>query len=72
MKKRSVEVIRDLRHFLTKGQISFDLSNFKYYQMFCNTLEATGTPYRLQVNELEKNMIVIKMIHRKGEINDEN
>ncbi|EEM10620.1 hypothetical protein COL87_28235 [Bacillus pseudomycoides] len=62
MKKRSVEVIQDVRHFLTKGQIGFDLSNFKYYQMFCKALEATGTPYHLQVNELEKNMIVIKMM----------
>ncbi|PDY09323.1 hypothetical protein COO16_26295 [Bacillus pseudomycoides] len=62
MKKRSVEVIEDVRHFLTKGQIGFDLSNFKYYQMFCKALEATGTPYHLQVNELEKNVIVIKMM----------
>ncbi|MGR5881114.1 hypothetical protein ACT7DC_02725 [Bacillus cereus] len=54
MKKRLGEVIQDLRHFLTKGQIGFDFSNFKYYQMLCNVLEVTGTPYHLQVNGLEK------------------
>ncbi|OUA90147.1 hypothetical protein [Bacillus thuringiensis] len=42
MEKRLVEVIRDLRHFLIRGQIDFHLSNFKYYQMFCYALEATG------------------------------
>ncbi|MGE6348838.1 hypothetical protein ACQKIY_29395 [Bacillus mycoides] len=62
MEKRLVEVILDLRHFLIKGQIGFHLNDFKYYQMFCNALEATGTPYRLQVNELERKMIVIKMM----------
>lgn len=46
MKKRSGEVIQDLRHFLTKGQIGFDFSNFKYYQMFCNVLEGVQTAKR--------------------------
>ncbi|PDZ43522.1 hypothetical protein [Bacillus wiedmannii] len=62
MEKRLVEVIRDLRHFLIRGQIDFHLSNFKYYQMFCYALEATDTPYCLQVNELDRKMIVIKMM----------
>ncbi|AIK35652.1 hypothetical protein BG07_5620 (plasmid) [Bacillus pseudomycoides] len=62
MRKASMEVIQDLKYFRKKGQIGFDLSNFKYYQMFCKALEATGTPYHLQVNELEKNMLVIKMM----------
>jgi len=62
MEKRLVEVIRDLRYFLVRGQIDFHLSNFKYYQLFCYALEATGTPYCLQVNELDRKMIVIKMM----------
>ncbi|MBJ8030951.1 hypothetical protein [Bacillus cereus group sp. N21] len=62
MRKVSTEVIQDLRYFRKKGQIGFDLSNFKYYQMFCNALKATSTPYHLEVNELEGNIIVIKMM----------
>ncbi|MCX2829851.1 hypothetical protein CN568_26525 [Bacillus pseudomycoides] len=62
MRKASMEVIQDLKYFRKKGQIGFDLSNFKYYQMFCNALEATGTSYHLEVNELEGNIIVIKMV----------
>ncbi|WP_260632198.1 hypothetical protein [Bacillus bingmayongensis] len=62
MRKVSTEVIQDLRYFRNKGQIGFDLNNFKYYKMFCNALEATGTSYHLEVNELEGNIIVFKMI----------
>ncbi|WP_018783538.1 hypothetical protein [Bacillus sp. 95MFCvi2.1] len=62
MRKASMEVIQDLKYFRKKGQIGFDLSNFKYYQMFCNALEATGTSYHLEVNELEGNIIVIKIV----------
>lgn len=62
MRKISTEVIQDLRYFRKKGEIGFDLNNFKYYQMFCNALEATGTSYHLEVNESEENIIVIKMM----------
>ncbi|MEK4677404.1 MULTISPECIES: hypothetical protein [Bacillus] len=51
MEKRLVEVIRDLRYFLIRGQIDFHLSNFKYYQMFCYALEATDTPEWLSLSK---------------------
>ncbi|PEI89837.1 hypothetical protein CN679_19585 [Bacillus pseudomycoides] len=62
MRKTVNKIMKDLQFLLQHGQIGMDLTDFRYQQMLCGALEATGRKYALYVNENDETTMLLKLM----------